>query len=830
MKKHSPPVNLGADKRMNYGFCPVTLEAGEQFTSYLWNTGETGSSIEVNTAGTYSVTVTDIFGFVSSDEVEVKFPAMGLNVSDTTLCEGASLWLEFSSAFTNDVSLLWSTGETTPGISVSEAGTYGLLLSDTLGCSINLSATVTMDYFASTANLGPARPFCMGDTLWLQSQWLPNEITYLWNDGSSLPYLVVQEPGDYSLTATNPNGCVANTSTSLSLQGYAPVVSFSAAPVCFGLPTAFSDASTVAQSTLISHTWHFADPGDMQASATGTQASHTYTQAGLFPVRLEVESAAGCSKSLTQMVQVYHLPLPAFGPPNTCAHVLTSFNDQSTDLEGGIASWQWKALDTDGSPLQSSGIQHPQFSFPTPGTASLQLITTSLVGCIDSLSRPINVRHSPQVDFIFTTACLGENVSFTNLSVAPPWAQIQSSSWDFGDGNTTTQDNPSHLFQSAGLFPVTLTARAINGCEVSTTKQIVVNHPPQVSFSTPVLCASTPHQFEDLSSVSLSTIASWKWNFSGLGSSTQQNPTFSFELPGQYNISLSATSAAGCSDSITQPIDVMLRPTAAFSYSPNFGVAPLTVNFQNLSQGASTYLWDFGDGAPSSNAPNPSHTYTQNGIYQASLISTSTMGCLDTTLQEIRVTFSSLDIALSKIHHRIENGYLIVGATLLNLGTRTIENLHITAIPHNLSPIMESWQGKLPSGDLLYFEFSARFPIAASMPQYLCMEVEIPGISSDDHPENNRLCLALENTFNVLPPFPNPATSSIQLSFILPEEDNISILLFDANGNLIDKVLEAPAPQGINSLNLNASALRPGIYAFRITYRDQILIRRVVKL
>ncbi|NLF43565.1 MAG: PKD domain-containing protein, partial [Bacteroidales bacterium] len=540
--KYSPPVNLGADKRIAYGFCPVVLDAGEQFASYLWNTGETTSSITVNTAGTYSVSVTDIFGFVSSDEVEVRFPDIGLNTMDTTLCQGESMELAFSSAFTSDISLLWNTGETSPSITVGQAGEYTLTLTDTLGCSTNLTAQIGIDDFENTATLGEDRPFCMGDTLWLQSPWQPWQLDYLWNDGSTGSGLVINQAGEYSLTATNPNGCSGTDTVSLSFQGYAPEVSFSAPPVCFGLPTSFTDGSTVAQSEIISRSWLFNDPQDPAGGASGSTVSHTYSEPGIFIASLEVSSIAGCSRSLSQAVQVYHLPEPAFGPPNVCANLNTPFSDRSTDLEGGIASWQWTATDTDGSTINTSLLQNPEFSFPNPGTASLKLITTSLVGCSDSISRNINVRYSPEVDFSFTPACLGDMVSFTNLSQAPAWAGIQSTHWNFGDGDTTLLTNPSHLFQEAGIYPVTLTARAINGCQISLSKDVTVNYPPIVAFETPPICAATDYQFIDNTTAPLSEITSWNWNFSGLGSSTEQNPWFSFELPGQYNISLEAKS------------------------------------------------------------------------------------------------------------------------------------------------------------------------------------------------------------------------------------------------------------------------------------------------
>ncbi|TVQ86139.1 MAG: PKD domain-containing protein [Bacteroidetes bacterium] len=826
--KYSPPITLGPDRNTTYGFCPVVLDAGERFESYLWSTGEVTQTIEVNTPGVYGVTVTDIFGFQSSDSLEVRFPEMGLNTTEITLCEGESTSLEFISGFTEHISLLWSTGDTTPAIEVDQPGIYTLQLTDSLGCSINLNAEVIVDYFESTATLGDPRPFCMGDTLFLQSEWLPYELSYIWNDGSTGIGLVISEPGSYSVTATNPNGCVASSSTTLSFQGYAPDAGFETTSVCFGEPTTFLDTSQVEDSEIISRFWYFNDPNDFQASDSGTEVDYIYSQAGIFNATLEVESAAGCARSISQPVQVYHLPESWFTPNNACTDISVSFQDASTDMEGGIGQWQWRFFDSDGNLAGQSTDSSPEFTFEIPGTSHVELTTTSIVGCSDTIVRSINVRESPAVDFDFTTPCLGDPVFFTDLTQAPPWALVTSQYWDFGDGSFSSQTNPSHLYQQAGVFDVTLNVTAINGCQPALTRQVIVHSPPEADFAAPDLCENTAHTFTDMSTVENSVITEWLWDFAGQGQSNEQFPQWVFTEPGQYDVSLTAISEAGCQGSITQPVDVFPAPRPDFSFFPRFGVAPLTVSFTNLSEGASLYSWDFGDGSPPNEQANPTHTFTENGIYLTQLTAFTELGCADVATQEIKVIPLSIDIAVTDLGYKVQNNLLEVNARLMNMGTLEFDTLFLTYHLSGRDPIRETWTGLLRPGKSTTYTFNAQLPWRESYTHF-CVEAFIPRVDKDDNPDNNRMCLSFVDEFRLLPAFPNPAEGFVNIGFILPYSDRVTVTLSNIHGHALGTIYEGTPEQGISLFRIPIEHLSNGIYFYRVVFREEIKVGRFMK-
>jgi PKD repeat protein len=877
-QKYSPRINLGLDRNITYGFCPVTLDAGERFESYLWNTGEITQTIEVLEPGTYSVTVTDIFGFQSTDSVEVKFPAYGLNVEEVTVCLGTEVELSWgitaetqrarssrstttspwppskgelgsqelrssdparagfraspstsdSGHRTSDYTFLWNTGDTTATISVNETGTYTLLVMDTIGCAREFTALVFVDDFEVSATLGEPRPFCMGDTLFVESVWDPAQLNHVWNDGSTTPGLLINEPGEYSVTVTNPNGCVAQSSTTLDFQGNAPEVDFVSTIPCFGEASLFTGTSSAEGSEIVSRLWYFADPGNEDATDSGEEVSYTYSQPGIFNATLAVESAAGCSRSKTLPVQVYHLPEGWFTPDNACTNVPVLFNDASADAEGGIDQWQWSFYDVDGNLTGQSTEESPEFTFDTPGKAWVELLVTSVVGCRDTVMREINIKESPSVDFSFTTPCLGEPVFFTDLTEAPPWALVTSQEWDFGDGQTSPQSNPSHLYQESGMFDVTLSVTAMNGCAPSLIRQVTVHSPPETQFATPALCVNTMHTFMDETTVENSEITHWQWDFDGQGTSTEQFPEFSFGEPGQYMVSLTTTSAAGCGNSITLPVDVFPAPEPAFSYFPRFGVAPLTVSFSNQTEGAGLYFWDFGDGSNPSEDANPIHTYMENGVYVTQLTAFTDLGCAATEAQEIKVIPLYIDVAVSNLTYSVKDDLLQVSATLTNLGTLEFDTLYLEYHLSGNNPIRETWTGELLPGQNTSYTFSAQLPWRDNYTHF-CVEASIPGLPKDDEPGNNRDCFSFKDEFRLLPAFPNPAEGYVNIGFILPYSERVTITLNDIRGHTLTTLFDGNAQQGVTTLRIPIEQFNNGIYFYRVTFREESKVGRFMK-
>ena len=234
---------------------------------------------------------------------------------------------------------------------------------------------------------------------------------------------------------------------------------------------------------------------------------------------------------------------------------------------------------------------------------------------------------------IFPSANFSNNVT---SGYAPLYVQFTDHSgnatgwsWNFGDGTTSTQQNPVHVFATAGTYTVSLTASNGNGTS-STSAQIVVSARPVIPVAAFTVSSTTgiaPLRviFTDKSTGSPT---SWSWNFGDGTTATQKNPVHLFTTTGTYNVNLTASNGNGASSTSAQIVVSAkpVLPAAAFSASPLSGKASLTVIFADKSTNNPTsWSWDFGD-KTTSTEKNPVHKYAKAGKYTVSLTVKNTAG------------------------------------------------------------------------------------------------------------------------------------------------------------------------------------------------------------
>jgi hypothetical protein len=293
-------------------------------------------------------------------------------------------------------------------------------------------------------------------------------------------------------------------------------------------------------------------------------------------------------------------------------------------------------------------------------------------------------------------------------------------------------------------------------------------------------------------------------------------------------VSLTTTSAAGCGNSITLPVDVFPAPEPAFSYFPRFGVAPLTVSFSNQTEGAGLYFWDFGDGSNPSEDANPIHTYMENGVYVTQLTAFTDLGCAATEAQEIKVIPLYIDVAVSNLTYSVKDDLLQVSATLTNLGTLEFDTLYLEYHLSGNNPIRETWTGELLPGQNTSYTFSAQLPWRDTYTHF-CVEASIPGLPKDDEPGNNRDCFSFKDEFRLLPAFPNPAEGYVNIGFILPYSERVTITLNDIRGHTLTTLFDGNAQQGVTTLRIPIEQFNNGIYFYRVTFREESKVGRFMK-
>lgn len=207
------------------------------------------------------------------------------------------------------------------------------------------------------------------------------------------------------------------------------------------------------------------------------------------------------------------------------------------------------------------------------------------------------------------------DVDFTNNSTG----QYQSWAWDFGDGNTSTTENPAHTYGAAGSYNVCLIVT--NACSADTVCQTIMICDDAVA----AYAAAANGLTADFTDQSTGTVDSWFWDLGDGTTSTLQNVSHTYAAAGVYTVCLIAENNCGYNDTICQTITVCDTVISNYSVTAN----GLTLDFTESSSGGNTWFWNFGDGNTST-SQNPSHTYAAAGSYTVCLITTNTCGDADT--------------------------------------------------------------------------------------------------------------------------------------------------------------------------------------------------------
>ncbi len=808
--KYAPPVNLGYDIHIPYGFCDTTLDAGVRFTNYLWSTGDTTQTITVNQPGQYSVTVTDIFGFESFDSVMVYYPEMNNPVSDTLICFGDTIKWNAGLQDTNYI-FLWNTTETDSIISINTANDYYVQITDTFGCTYNSdTAHITIDNYPTTTTLGNDTSLCAGQNLYLQTG--ANEtINYLWNTGDTTNSLQINAAGDYSVTATNTIGCVATDTINIQIHGYAPVPGFDFTNTCFNDLTIFTDTSyTTDGSNIISWQWIFTN-----SDTSFTQnPTFQFPDTGSYDVSFTILTDSNCSNLITKNLKINPLPSADFSYTNPCSNDSIYFTDNSTINSDTITQWFWNFGNGTSSVLQNNYI-----IFDTSKTYDISLISITNNGCKDTIEKQIFIKQSPKSNFTVSNACKNSNTIFINQTPNEGIWQIIACYWNFGDDSTSTLENTSHSFATNDTFNVSLTTTLVNGCSNTITKPIIIYDTPISSFITDtVLCVNNYINFID-SSKSDVNIINWKWKFDSLFSSTEQNPIIIFNDTGTYNISLTVETSQGCKNSFSRDITVNSLPIATFNVNSKIGVVPFNVNFTPDDSISAAY-WTFGDGY-TSNDIFTNHTFSDSGTYTIKLIKINSFGCKDSSETSIKSIIPLIDLGVYDAKYTLKNNSLTTSVNLINLGTLPITKIELFLNIDKGSTVKEVWTGTLNSGQIMHYDFNTIYQLPKYQDtKFVCISANpIFDDYTDNNTNNNEECLSFDNSFNVLNPFPNPAGEIVYFQIITPKADKIELSIYDNIGKIID-VYQVNTSAGYNKFIYNLTNLRKGNYTLKVKYQD----------
>lgn len=667
------------------GCSPVVVNYNNQSTSangdiinLLWDIG--GSATVINStdanqdiqttytiAGSYSASlvIEDDKGctnsFTQSNLIEVNgVDEVSLDIEVQQSCQLPWVIQYTNLNITNDVTYIWDFGNGTtyeganpPATFYNEKGIYDLTIYMTNGSCADTA------YFDNIVDTDPELSFsvspqniCAGSELTFtdDSQLPADSLLWSFGDGNTSnnisPTHIYNAGGCYDVTLIRySNTCSDTTTLSCLTVRESPDMSYTINNQYYcDLP------ATVTAEGMGAGKWFWSMEGvDTLQTDTAVFEILAY---GTYDLNLYYEAEGGCiirNPKTEVIVQPFETALPT-QVIEGCGPLSFTLSD-SISSEYDIASWQWNI----GNGLFTSDEENPSFTIPDTGRYDLELIVTNEIGCSDTLlaEEHIRVGLMPEVNFTGgpLEGCRDITRSFSDLSsgFADEWQ------WNFGTGTDSQLSNPTHDYDDAGVFDVTLTA-SHNGCSDSLTlTDFITVLEPNAQFVLHYNCEN-PYSvnIENVTKGADSLV--WNIHMSDDNIITSMDSimgTMVFPDRGKYPISLYGSSdSTGCEDIQEDTIHI-LDPIAAYELDTLRGCAPLVIGINDLSTDGFFYNY-FSDTAyiDTTDFEFPEVIFWEGGLFQGpTLVITDIHECRDTFQLQDTVIVNKLvaDIAYDDV-------------------------------------------------------------------------------------------------------------------------------------------------------------------------------------
>jgi gliding motility-associated-like protein len=642
--EQSPIVNAGADINLCDGQS-VTLNAtGGVGVTFSWDNGiADGVPFTPLSTQLYIVTGTSQTGCTGTDTILITVnPTPVLQVMDETVCEGQSVNLTASGAssysWTPGTFLNQTVGSTVVSTPVTDI-MYTVTGTSNMGCTASEDVYVTV-LPTPIPIINGQMDYCTGTFSTLSTSIAYTN--YAWTTGSTNPTINVTDADNpISVTVTNSFGCSA-TSANFFVTESNVITYNSTVEICQGDAVLIhgnmeSSAGVYSQTyspggacdstsnvTLVVHQAPVIDAGPDQFRCLGdgiilsgsgaailnwdngvTNNIEFFPGPGVVIYTVTGIDQFGCSSTDDVQVTVYDLPTVSAGIDQVFCE------GEMITLSGtGAVSYVWDNNVLDGVAFNQS-----------PGIETYQVVGTDVNGCTNTDNVLVTINPAPTVN---------------------AGADITSCEGDYQTLTATGADNyfwDNNVMQSTPFLPSIDTVYMVvgvdnNGCSDTDYVYIDVIELPLVSFSSDITTGCTPVSVL-FTNNTIGSFTNCVWNISdGTELFGCQNAMYTFEDEGVFDVSLTLTDNTGCigSSTIASYITASETPDVSF-YPSEYLVSSISteVNFENLSIGADSYVWNFGDGSTNSILYNPSHTFPDDEelTYEVVLVGTSNAGCSD---------------------------------------------------------------------------------------------------------------------------------------------------------------------------------------------------------
>ena len=360
-----------------------------------------------------------------------------------------------------------------------------------------------------------------------------------------------------TLVVTSGYGCIDSLTQNIIVSPL-PTAALTSNADCYEDSVEMFDASTVATGAIVGWEWM------VENGFTGNtqNVSVIFDSASVYSTTLIVTTDMGCTDTITDSLQVQPNPIASFISDSVCLNELSNMVDASTVEFGTIVTWEWII---DG--LSADTLSATTYTFESDSLQPVTLVVTSSFGCIDTVTQDILIHPLPNSAFSYEGFCEEDNVLFTDESTINT-GQVIAWNWDFGNTESSVEQNPSNGFGVAGTFGVTLITTSDYGCVDTTAQNISISPNPTAEFSmsSNITQVLDPIYFTDESI----DASQWEWDFGDtIGTSTDQNPDYSWNNYNQYTVSLIITNDFGCTDTVTHSVTVKQPPKLPLAFSPN---------------------------------------------------------------------------------------------------------------------------------------------------------------------------------------------------------------------------------------------------------------------
>lgn len=659
------------------------------------------------------------------------------------------------------------------------------------------------------------------DTVYRTPLILPNgDTAFIWGAiGHTFTYNGTQLDTTYIVTQYAINPCGMDTAqVPITVRATSVNAFINASPRqgCAPLTVTFSNASFRAQN----FTWCLDyDPstGNCNQPAVGDTIVYTYNTPGTYTVALFAND--NCSFDTAYVtIDVYATPDIQFTANSVCVGEPTVFQNNTTIVSGFISSYLWDFGDG-----TTSFLVNPTHTYATSGIYPVTLIVNTTDGCPDTLVQNVVVHPGPTVDFIPVELCFDEQpFTLSNLTDTLQ-TPLSSTLWDFGDGTTSTDFEPTHSYATPGVYDITLIHTTTNGCIDSVTYQAVIHGIPNAAFTQVMIAGEECGGPQTWQFTNASTGADrYYWDFDlvnpGTNTDTTENPIMTFNLPGVYDLQLIVESGAGCTDTAWSQIIVPPYPSASFEADTLIGCAPLLVTFTSTSSfnfptgSIDSYTWDFGDGnTQTSTTGVVTHLYTNPGIYDVTLWIETSFGCRDSiTITRMIEVYPRPEAAFTYQINGDGTVQFINQSQFVDGNTTNHWDFGDGQVSSDTDPLHDFNAVRYEQD--LYFEVCLRVDNPYGCPDSICLTIEM-------------LAYRLEVPNAFAPDLTGVGDGNV----FLPKGNNIEsyyLEIFDAYGNKVFESTELSSEEGIPTepwdgtfFNDGTEELPAGAYVWKISAR-----------